>query len=187
MKYLMLIVLLMLPGCSLFQSAPFSEYVQQDPILMSGYLDLGITPEMKDRLSREFRKQVDWDEYDGVSAERALGAIDAELIWIRHSLTTTGTLTYFSADESSKRLQYWTGELFTVCDQISIDGAVDEDTSLIYYFVRSRVKQNLHNLSVSLSNTEASINKKANQFQVDQFKQLAEDMIPFFSSLIPGV
>ena len=165
-------------------SAPINEYMEQEQISMGSYSDLGVSNEMKSRLSVAFKTQVDWGEYDGRTAEMALGAMEAELLWLKRSVSETGSLNFYAANESRKKLQFWAAQLFGVLDKISMDGVVDTDTSLIYYFVRKSVYEKLQALTLSLNKAEANINSKASAYTVDQFKDLAENLIPFVSGVL---
>lgn len=183
-NFWLIILLLTLPGCGMFSSAPVGEFIAEQQMAPVDYFDIAPLQEIEDRLTKAFAEQVDWDEYDGKAITAALDAVKAEFSWLVYEAQTTGYLTYYDVLVSNKKVNHFWTIAEKGLDEIVTDGAVDSDTSLIYFYVRRDIRAKLSAWNNSVDQAGEAISDKIRRYDVDQIKAVYDSIKPLIATVL---
>lgn len=179
----LLLLLVLFTGCSMFSSAPVDEYMEEQEIDYYSYMDIAPLREVEDRLTSAFADQVDWDNYDQKALVDAITAIKSEFEWLKLKVVKGDRIVYYEAKVANDKVNYFWGVARKVLDDISINGEVDEDTSLIYHFVRRDIQRSLISWTQSLERAKSDIDGKIKAYDAAQVKAFVESVEPLIGKL----
>ena len=177
---LWLILLLILPGCS----PPTAKFIRDQEVAPVTYIDIAPMREVEDRLTKAFAEQVDWDTYDDELIVRGIATIKAEFEWLSQKAQANGSLSFYDVVVANEKVEYFWGKVRGELDEIVMNGEVDSDTSLIYYYVRRDIEKSLLKWKLSVKEAEANIDAKIGKYDVDQIKEAFDMLKPFLSTVL---
>lgn len=173
----------LLSSCSWVSSPDVDEFIEQQEVDYYEYLDIAPLREVEDRLTSAFSEQVDWGEYDGTTLAQSINAIKSEFEWLNQKIIKGDRILYYDAVVANEKVNYFWGQARKILDDISLAGAVDSDTSLIYHFVRKDIQTRLVMWNSSLELAKADIDGKIKAYDAAQLKLFIDSVKPLVGKL----
>ncbi len=182
MKYviliLMLIVLLLSSGCSIFQGADIQGIASQKTIVLEDYLQPD--PEAERILVRSFtRSKVPWKKGRVKEINKSRAALVSMGEYLQDRLLLDSSIPYYTYKASAEFTQNQYNKLQRELDaRVEVKGAIPDSSKVIYYYVRRDILLRLSLQRQKIALTEKSINDKASQNTLEELKGVYKAIKP---------